>query len=47
MQTLIVAVIVLISAAVLGRKAWKIIRRRCGAGKKDAGGGCGKCSGCG
>ncbi|HVI51842.1 MAG TPA: hypothetical protein VM661_11575 [Candidatus Sulfotelmatobacter sp.] len=45
MQTVIVAVIVLIAAAVLGRKIWQAIQRRCST--KEKSGGCGKCPGCG
>lgn len=46
MQTAIVAVVVLLSVAVLGRKLWQAIKRRCATkGGKSAG--CGKCSGCG
>jgi hypothetical protein len=46
MQTAVVAVVVLLSVAVLGRKLWQAIKRRCGS-KSGKNAGCGKCSGCG
>jgi|GEM_PF-4505756 len=45
MQTIIVGVIVACAAGLLAWKAFKVIRRKCGGGKKDSS--CGKCSGCG
>lgn len=43
MQQWIAAVVVVLAAALLARRAWKLVRAR----RKGCATGCGKCSGCG